>query len=56
MNDDGAPFFITWFFVTMVLVINTCFSSCDDKIINKSKIKIGNAVYQCQKLQELDLK
>lgn len=57
MRDDGAAFAIL--LAIYFVIINVCFwgfSSCDIPITHGQKIKIDNAVYECKKTQELDLK
>ncbi len=51
-------FFIGYIFgtiVTIFMILNIGVTS-DVKVEKGVKIKIGNAVYQCEKKQELDLK
>ncbi len=46
-------------FTVYFIIINVCFwgfSSSDAQIVHGKKIKIDNAVYECKKTQELDLK
>lgn len=57
MQDDGMAFGIL--FTVYFIIINVCFwgfSSSDAQIVHGKKIKIDNAVYECKKTQELDLK
>lgn len=60
MNDPDAGVYVYSFFVTLSFLVVLFFvwneTTSDFKIMNNKKILINNAVYRCEKLQELDLK
>lgn len=51
-----APHFTITLIAACTLFLAQCNSTRDAIVSNGSKIKIDNAVYQCVKTQELDLK
>lgn len=60
MSDSNGSLEAYAFFVTLGLILLLVFNyralTFDGKIISGDKILINNAVYRCEKLQELDLK
>lgn len=56
VNDDFSEFLLFIFIILFIHMIAFYVSTSWDTDIKKgNKIKIGNAVYKCEKLQELEL-
>ena len=55
-NDIGGFLFFIFILSVAFFVYATNQMTNDYKIQGASKIKINNAVYKCEKIQELDLK
>ena len=55
-NDAALTMFLSFLFGIIFIVYATNNMTNDHKIYGNKKIQIGNAVYRCEKVQELDLK